>query len=164
MFLFTSGMVRPHTDTNCKEIQGTHRIFKQTDVMVGETCSTIWQRRGMSTVSPRERVVCNIGFDIKCMPYKHSDYAERTSSLPQHQQRGLTSSLSVSRSIKPSLINQTHILNTTKITYDRVLSISWASCCFILSDKAQHSEKCPTGILKYVQNTLWFSFNSSFRM
>lgn len=32
MFLFTSGMVRPHTDTNCKEIQGTHRSFKQTDI------------------------------------------------------------------------------------------------------------------------------------
>lgn len=122
------------------------------------------EERHVNRVCCKERVVCNIGFDIKCMPYKHNDYAERTSSLPQHQQRGLTSSLSVPLSIKPCFINQTHILNTTKITYDRVLPISWASCCSILSDKAQHSEKCPTGILKYVQNTLWYSFNSSFRM
>lgn len=55
MFLFTSGMARPHTDTNWKEIQGTSRIFKQTDVMVGETFQTIWQRGGMSTVSAVKR-------------------------------------------------------------------------------------------------------------
>lgn len=85
---------------------------------------------------------------------------EGMSSLPQHQQWGLTSSLSVSLSIKPCSINQTQILNTTKITYDRVLPISWASCCSILLDKAQHSEKCPTGILKCVQNTLWYSFRT----